>query len=67
MKDSNLHQVPKDILDSQSSIYSSCVECGWEGKVTDTNMDTYYDQFSDTNNSFPVCPKCGGTIRIDQQ
>ena len=42
-----------------------CVECGWKGDVADTNMDTYYDQFSGIDSSFPVCPKCGGTIRVD--
>jgi ribosomal protein L32 len=29
-------------------------------------MDASYDQFKGIYNSFPVCPKCGGTIRPER-
>jgi NAD-dependent SIR2 family protein deacetylase len=43
-----------------------CVKCRLKGKVTETNMDASYDQFKGIYNSFPVCPKCGGTIRPER-
>lgn len=57
-----LKQTPQlDIL-AVSGSYYSCMDCEWEGEITECDFDTEYDEFKGINRKHPICPKCGGGL-----
>ena len=51
-----LHQPPV------SGSYYSCMDCEWEGEITQCDFDTEYDEFKGVDRKYPICPKCGGGL-----
>jgi hypothetical protein len=57
-----LQRTPQlDIL-AVSGSYYSCMDCEWEGEVTECDFDTEYDEFKGIDRKYPICPKCGGGL-----
>lgn len=40
----------------------TCVDCGWEGSMSQADVDSEYDEFKGVDRKYPVCPKCGGGL-----
>lgn len=40
-----------------------CIDCDWNGHISECNSDTELDEFKGTDKIFPICPKCGGGIQ----
>ena len=45
-----------------SGSYYSCMDCEWEGEITQCDFDTEYDEFKGIDRKYPICPKCGGGL-----
>ncbi len=40
----------------------NCIDCEWEGQLTECDFDTEPDAFKGTDRKYPICPECGGGI-----
>lgn len=50
-----------DIIGDSGSHYI-CMDCKWDGEITECDFDTEYDEFKGIYKRYPVCPKCGGGL-----
>ena len=55
-----LKQAPQ--LDILAVSYYSCMDCEWEGEVSECDFDTEYDESKGIDREYPICPKCGGGV-----
>lgn len=42
--------------------YCRCLDCGWDGDISECPIETEYYEFRDIDLSYPICPKCSGGI-----
>ncbi len=40
----------------------SCMECEWEGELSECDFDYEHDEFSGRDIKYPICPVCGGGL-----
>ena len=57
-----LKQTPQLDIFAVSGSYYSCMDCEWEGDITECDFDTEYDEFKGIDRKYPICPKCGGGL-----
>lgn len=41
-----------------------CLDCDWEGKITECDQDSDYDEFWGRECHYLICPKCGGPVEL---
>jgi hypothetical protein len=49
-------------LKKYNNIYFSCVDCNWEGNISECDFDTEYDEFKGIDKKYPICPNCDGGL-----
>jgi hypothetical protein len=43
---------------------AQCVDCEWEGSLSECDVDYEWDPFYRNDVPYPICPKCAGGCEI---
>ena len=70
MKNKKLTILGRDPIKVNSEIQSFefvvdsgvCLDCDWDGLLSDADIDTEWDEFKMQEIPYPICPKCGGGL-----
>lgn len=41
-----------------------CLDCEWQGKTSECDRDSDYDEFWGRDYNYPICPECGGPVEL---
>lgn len=58
----NTEETANSDLGVVSGSYYSCMDCEWDGEISECDFDNEYDEFKGIDRKYPICPKCGGGL-----